>query len=455
MFRSKWWWRLVAGILIVLLATLGACQTAPTETAVSEPAEPTEPPAPTEVVEEPTEVDEPEPTATEACSADGMELNVVFPGRLGPSVPFAVEVMQDKYPGLVFNLSDASSTYTDTLQQIVADSAADLTPDVAMAGLAQISFFVDNLGAQPIDASLLPETYDERFLEAGMIDGKLYAVPTQISVPLIIWNKAIFEQAGLDPEDPPDTIDEMEAYAETIKAEVDGVTPTFLPTSIVYDWIFQNMLQSSGGQIADESGNPAFNSEAGVRALQPWYDLNQNGLGLGVAGLDGFGAFHEGVVGMAFSASSQIGSHTKAIGDAFPWGAAVMPIPEGGERRFAAGGNSWVLLTDDPCRAQFATEFIAATVTPEAQAGFSQVTGYVPVDEKAVELNKEFYENNPNFAVSVEYDGKLTPWVAFRGERAFEASEEFRTLLESVASGTSPQEALDMVEQNIQDILSE
>jgi multiple sugar transport system substrate-binding protein len=362
--------------------------------------------------------------------------------------------MMEKYPGLEFNVSDASSTYTDTLQQIVADSAAGIAPDVAMAGLAQIGFFVDSLGAQTIDASLLPETYDERFLTAGTLDGALYAVPTQISIPLIVWNMSIFEQAGLDPADPPDTIEEMQAYAETIKAEVPDVVPTFLPTSIVYDWIFQNMVQSSGGQVSDDAGKPAFNSEAGVRALGPWYALNQNGLGLGIAGLDGFGAFHEGAVGMALTSSSQIGSHTKAIGDAFPWGAALMPIPEGGERNFAAGGNSWVVLTDDPCRAMFATEFIAATVTPETQAQFAQVTGYIPVDEMAVELNQGFYNDNPNFAVSVQYNGALTNWVAFRGERAFEASEEFRTLLESVASGTLPQDALDTTEQNILDILS-
>jgi ABC-type glycerol-3-phosphate transport system substrate-binding protein len=324
-----------------------------------------------------------------------------------------------------------------------------------MAGLGQIGFFVDNLDVQPIDPALLPDTYNQRFLDAGIIDGRLYAVPTQISIPLMLWNKDIFEQAGLDPEDPPDTIEEMQAYAETIKAEVPDVTPTFLPTSIVYDWIFQNMIQSAGGQISDENGDPAFNSEAGVRALQPWYDLNQNDLGLGVAGLDGFGAFHEGVVGMAFTASSQIGNHTNGIGDAFSWGVALMPIPEDGQRRFAAGGNSWVVLAEDPCRAQFATEFIAATVTPETQAEFAQVTGYIPVDSAAVELNEDFYANNPRFAVSVEYDGELTPWVAFRGERAFEASEEFRTLLESVASGTMPQEALDAVEESVREILSE
>lgn len=442
----------VLTFLAVVALAVAACQATPEPT---EAPAPTEPPPTAEQVVEPTEpVEEPTPTE-EACSPDGVELRIVYPGRLGPSVPAAVETLQSELPGLSLQLSDASSTYTDTLQQVVADSAAGLTPDAVMAGLAQVSFYVDNLGAQPIDPALLPETYDKRFLEAGIVDGTLYAVPTQISIPLIVWNKTIFEQAGLDPDTPPATTEEMEAFAHQIAEKVPDVVPTFLPTSIVYDWIFQNMLQSSGGQIADENNEPAFDSEAGVKALQPWYVLNQDGLGLGIAGLDGFGAFHEGQVGMALTASSQVGSHTKAIGDAFPWGAAVMPVPESGERRFAAGGNSWVVLAEEPCRAQFAQQFIAATVTPETQAEFAKVTGYIPVDEAAVDLNQSFYQENPNFAVSVEYDGTLTPWIAFRGERAFEASEVFRTLLESVASGTPPEEALADAAQSVRDILSE
>lgn len=447
---------LLITIIILMLVALVACQ--------SEPEPPTEAPAEEEPMEEepaeeepaeeePAEEEAPSEEVSEACPPGDVELSVVYPGRLGPSVPAAVESMQATYPDLGFNLSDASSSYVDTLQQVVADSAAGAAPDVVMASLGQVGFYVESLNAQAIDPAILPETYDERYLEAGAIDGTLYAVPTQISIPLIVWNQDIFEQAGLDPQSPPETIPEMVAYAEQIRDEVPDVVPTFLPTSIVYDWIFQNMVQSAGGAIADESGQPAFNSEAGLAALEPWSVLNQNDLGLGVAGLDGFGAFHEGQVGMAFTASSQIGSHTGAIGDAFEWGVAPMPVPEGGERRFAAGGNSWVILTDDECRMQYAQEFVAATVTPETQAELAQATGYIPVDEQAHEILADFYAENPNFAVSANYDGELTPWLSFSGQQAFEASEEFRTLLESVASGTDPEQALADTEAAIEAIL--
>ncbi len=79
-----------------------------------------------------------------------------------------------------------------------------------------MGFYVEGLNAQPIDASILPGTYDQRYLQAGTLDGTLYAVPTQISIPLIVWNQDIFEQSGLDPESPPETIAEMVQYAEQI-----------------------------------------------------------------------------------------------------------------------------------------------------------------------------------------------------------------------------------------------
>ena len=213
--------RKLFSILIIVIIGLSACtpaapqqpaQTEPPPTAAPQQPAPTEPP-PTAAPQEPTPTEPPPteaPTEEVACSAEGVDLRIVYPGRLGPSVPAAVESTQAKYPELNFTLSDTSSTYTDALQQVVADTAGGLKPDVVMASLAQVSFYVDNFDAKPIDASILSDTYAERYLVAGTVDGQLYAVPLQISIPLIIWNKSVFESAGLDPESPPTTLTELE-----------------------------------------------------------------------------------------------------------------------------------------------------------------------------------------------------------------------------------------------------
>ena len=41
------------------------------------------------------------------------------------------------------------------------------------------------------------------------VDGKQYAMPFNVSTPMLYYNKDVFEAAGLDPETPPTTYDEV------------------------------------------------------------------------------------------------------------------------------------------------------------------------------------------------------------------------------------------------------
>ena len=49
-------------------------------------------------------------------------------------------------------------------------------------------------------------------------DGKLYSMPYNSSTPIFYYNKDAFKKAGLDPEKPPRTWPEVEAYAKKIIA---------------------------------------------------------------------------------------------------------------------------------------------------------------------------------------------------------------------------------------------
>lgn len=51
-------------------------------------------------------------------------------------------------------------------------------------------------------------------LEALSLDDKLYGLPLSIDVPLLIYNKDLFRQAGLDPDSPPQTWDDFIKYAD-------------------------------------------------------------------------------------------------------------------------------------------------------------------------------------------------------------------------------------------------
>ena len=48
------------------------------------------------------------------------------------------------------------------------------------------------------------------------VDGKYYALPTAVRSLALFWNKALFKEAGLDPERPPATLDELVDYAKKL-----------------------------------------------------------------------------------------------------------------------------------------------------------------------------------------------------------------------------------------------
>ena len=47
-------------------------------------------------------------------------------------------------------------------------------------------------------------------------DDKLYSMPFNSSNPILYYNKDLFKDAGLDPESPPKTFEELKVAADTI-----------------------------------------------------------------------------------------------------------------------------------------------------------------------------------------------------------------------------------------------
>jgi multiple sugar transport system substrate-binding protein len=112
-------------------------------------------------------------------------------------------------------------------------------------------------------------------------EGTTYGIPTNNETMALIWNAKIFEEAGLDPEKPPATWDDVVAYSKQIKDRVGvsgyglvarqnhGNTPfRFMPTIWAY----------GGGALDEASENPAYeevrlDSPETKAALQAAYDM--------------------------------------------------------------------------------------------------------------------------------------------------------------------------------------
>ncbi len=111
--------------------------------------------------------------------------------------------------------------------------------------------------------------------------GKTYGIPTNNETMALIWNAQLFHDAGLDPEKPPATWDDLVAYSKQIKDKTGkngyglvaranaGNTPfRFMPQ----DWAY------GGGALDEAEAHPTYkkvliNSPGGKAALQASYDM--------------------------------------------------------------------------------------------------------------------------------------------------------------------------------------
>jgi len=112
-------------------------------------------------------------------------------------------------------------------------------------------------------------------------DGKthVWAVPNSTLVMALVYRKDLFREAGLDPDRPPETWDELLEYATRLTKPERGQYGMALWGGPGASWYFINFLYSAGGQAvrqdADGQWRACFNDPAAVEALKFYQKLNR------------------------------------------------------------------------------------------------------------------------------------------------------------------------------------
>lgn len=112
-------------------------------------------------------------------------------------------------------------------------------------------------------------------------DGVPYGIPTNNETMALIWNADIFKRAGLDPENPPATWDDVVAYSKQIKEKVGVAGYGLVARQNAGNTPFRFMPQLwayGGGALDEAEANPTYesvyiNNEGAKAALQASYDM--------------------------------------------------------------------------------------------------------------------------------------------------------------------------------------
>nr|WP_030876919.1 extracellular solute-binding protein [Streptomyces sp. NRRL B-24051] len=224
-------------------------------------------------------------------------------------------------------------------------------PDVFYAYFTDLQQVLDNDGAVDISAYVddtsVPALKDiqPQVLDVARKDGKLYALPTSNYTMGLMINRKLFTQAGLDPDTPPATWEEVRAASRKIAALGKGVAG-FGEYSAGNNggWHFTATQYALGGDVVDASGKAAFNDDKGRQVLQQLHDMRWEDDSIGRTQLLKWGDLQKQIatdkLGMFLAAPDDIAYMVQQLGAKYE-NFGLGPIP--GAQGTLFGGNNYMI----------------------------------------------------------------------------------------------------------------
>ncbi len=325
------------------------------------------------------------------------------------------------------NVGEASYEAVD--QRVQAGLAAGNPPDLALIGLNSVRTYADEHLAMPLDSymtagsSFTPDDFYPAFLDLGKRDGKTYALPYGVSVPMLYYNADLFRKAGIDPDRSPATLSALRTAAQRIVSSRAARYGVNLSSDGSGLWGYQSLILSNGGRLmnADESRltltDPKVNS-----IIQYWADIAKSGLGKPLDRKTEQDAFLRGDLAMFFQANSSIVGLTSAK-PGFQIRSAPFPIPDGGTRKAPAAGGGLIVLSKDPDKQAAAWAVITELISPGGATTLTKASGYLTPNRIAVEGESylaPFYRQSDTMTAALTEVPNVVPWYQFPGRHASE-----------------------------------
>ncbi len=182
--------------------------------------------------------------------------------------------------------------------------------------------------------------------------GKIYGIPTKNYSMGLVYNKTLFQRAGLDPKNPPKTWAEVRDAAKKISALGTGISGySDYSAGNTGGWHFTAELYAHGGQVVSTDGKKAdFNNGMGRKVLQNLKDMRYADNSMGDKQLLGWpdlltnaGA---GKVGMFVGAPDAVTAIvTQFQGKYQDWAMGPMPGQDGKAKGTLGGGEGYFFKT--------------------------------------------------------------------------------------------------------------
>jgi len=301
-----------------------------------------------------------------------------------------IEKFEAANPGIT--VKHTHFPYADYRTKVAAAIPAGEGPDVVQLFYGWLNDYIDASLIQPLPASAFPaaEVESEFFpmVQAMKRGDNYYALPTAVRSLALFWNTRLFEEAGLDPARPPQTLDELIEYAQKLTKKDGGGNLTQVGITLGMDaqdhhWFREVLVRQFGGTpYTDDYRTVAYADAAGEKALGFYTDLITKH---GVSQI-GFmdqpqAAFKGGRAGMHIDGSFRIGALDRTRG--LKWAVGELPANAEGKRfNFSSYWVNGITTKAQGEKFEAAVKFLQFVSSPDAMQLWLDVVGELPARPK-------------------------------------------------------------------------
>ena len=281
---------------------------------------------------------------------------------------------EEKYPNVTIEW--VTAPYGEMLNQVINMAGGGDMVDCIFSEMIWIPSLVDAGLAAPMDQILDEDflnDYYPNILEAHSVDGTVYGAPLYVSPFVLFYNKDLFEQAGLDPNSPPTTYDELleiaPKLAELKTADGNQVYPFGQPTAsvIVIGSAIQSFAQNFGGTIFDENNQFNVDNQGFLDAMNMLKQLDDLGYNpQNCKPKDLRNLFALGQLAMYYDNTWGYNGAKSINPEVENFAATAMPLSGGsGTGQSTLQSHCFVAVDNGPEKVEAVKNFIQYVITPE------------------------------------------------------------------------------------------
>ncbi len=297
-------------------------------------------------------------------------------------------------------------------------------------------------------------------MENGKVGGKTYGVPFQRSTIVMYYNKDMFREAGLDPEKPPTSWEELaEVGTALTRKNADGNVDQWgamIPSTGYAYWMFGALTKQQGQVLMNQEGNETyFNDPKVIDALNFWRDLGTKHAVMPEGTIE-WGTLRQNFLEQKTAIMWHSTGNLTTVKNKATFDFGVAMLPAGSEAGSPTGGGNFYIFKDASDEERAASlKLVRFMTSPEQAAKWSIETGYMGVSPAAYETTEltDYVKTFPPAAIARDQLQHATAELSTH--QAGRVRKLLDDAIQSVLTGQSTAEdALNSAQKQAERILS-